>query len=397
MSARTGTWRYTALGLPRLRPAYLCLQLVAQRQPFPPFSAARVDPRLLFFFPPHILSLSAPPRKPPLHPDPVDANLGPPPATDTIDLQDRSQPSAKDHSASQLRDEDEPAVGRHQAETLRDVAYEAADENTRKPPAGAHSRLYSDDDDNNSSDDGGDDSDSDSDFGDGVDGGARDGSPHEKASMNQQDALAIAQNGGAHDDDSDLDMDGDDLDDDMTGGISSSPSIEDGMCPSTFPPSPATCSVASKARTSALATSSTVTAHIPMSGGEADPTDMTLQPNVTPSHHHHHHRDVPAGKGPIEGQGPKYRAPVEDSAPAMLALAPIDSEHETPENADTTMVRSAHGFLRSRKELEKGEHGDAVGEHDPDLLVPYQPGDASDDDDGSDLSLPDTPDYVDSG
>lgn len=61
--------------------------------------------------------------------------------------------------------------------------------------------------------------------------GAGDGTPRDKGKMHQQDALAIAQNGGAQDDDSDLDIDGDDLDDDMTGGISSSPSIEDGTWP----------------------------------------------------------------------------------------------------------------------------------------------------------------------
>ncbi|KAI1154968.1 hypothetical protein F4825DRAFT_122758 [Nemania diffusa] len=57
--------------------------------------------------------------------------------------------------------------------------------------------------------------------------------------MQQQDALAIAQNGGVvghadDEDDIDLTTDEDDLDDDMMDKISSSPSIEDGGC--TLPP-----------------------------------------------------------------------------------------------------------------------------------------------------------------
>lgn len=47
----------------------------------------------------------------------------------------------------------------------------------------------------------------------------------------QEDALAIAQNGGiSSSDEGDLDGDADDLDDDMMDKISSSPSIEDGGC-----------------------------------------------------------------------------------------------------------------------------------------------------------------------
>ena len=81
----------------------------------------------------------------------------------------------------------------------------------------------------------------------------------------------------------------------------------------------------------------------------------------------------------------------------MLPLAPVDSQHEEPPaNPDTTAIQPAHNFLKRRKELEKGEHDDAFVGHDCDLLVPYQPG-TSDDDDGSDLSLPDEPNHVDSG
>lgn len=53
----------------------------------------------------------------------------------------------------------------------------------------------------------------------------------------QQDALAVAQNGGQEADDADLDAENEaDMDDDMMDKVSSSPSIEDGGSPSALPP-----------------------------------------------------------------------------------------------------------------------------------------------------------------
>ena len=53
----------------------------------------------------------------------------------------------------------------------------------------------------------------------------------------QQDALAVAQNGGQEADDADLDAENEaDMDDDMMDKMSSSPSIEDGGSPSALPP-----------------------------------------------------------------------------------------------------------------------------------------------------------------
>lgn len=52
----------------------------------------------------------------------------------------------------------------------------------------------------------------------------------------QQDALAVAQNGGQEADDADLDAENEvDMDDDMMDKMSSSPSIEDGGSPSALP------------------------------------------------------------------------------------------------------------------------------------------------------------------
>jgi hypothetical protein len=65
-----------------------------------------------------------------------------------------------------------------------------------------------------------------------TNGDIGDTQPYDDGKMQQQDALAIAQNGGgvsADDDDMEADGDGDlDDDDDMMDKISSSPSIEDG-------------------------------------------------------------------------------------------------------------------------------------------------------------------------
>lgn len=58
------------------------------------------------------------------------------------------------------------------------------------------------------------------------------------ASKKQQDALAVAQNGGmsGNSDDGDMDDTDESLDDDMMDKISSSPSIEDGGCSSIMIP-----------------------------------------------------------------------------------------------------------------------------------------------------------------
>jgi hypothetical protein len=146
--------------------------------------------------------------------------------TDTIDLQDHVRPSAQDHSKSNTRTTPSLTIAPHQAETLREVAHETADENLRSPrPAwdkaadgdrGIEIDLNDVIIDTDASDEGPQDSRAD---------------PRvDSSNMQQQDALAVAQNGGMQDD-SDMEMDGDDYDDDMTGGISSSPSIEDGVYP----------------------------------------------------------------------------------------------------------------------------------------------------------------------
>ncbi|KAL1880507.1 hypothetical protein VTK73DRAFT_5894 [Phialemonium thermophilum] len=144
---------------------------------------------------------------------------------DTIDLQDRAAPSAKDHLRTN-RPTSNGAHAPHQAETLREVAAESAEESLHSPRvswitgdvgglsdngeeleshiAKSFSQLSS----------------AKEEFTNGT-----------MPTSQQQDALAIAQNGGisGHEvDDGDLDGETEDgMDDDMMDKISSSPSIED--------------------------------------------------------------------------------------------------------------------------------------------------------------------------
>ncbi|CAJ2507075.1 Uu.00g082610.m01.CDS01 [Anthostomella pinea] len=136
---------------------------------------------------------------------------------DSIDLQDHDAPSAKEHKhpSSKLSPNPNGSLAPHQAETIREVEEERAEEEGRSPRV---SWANGDND--------GDLQQYAEDLASGV-ANSMDGS-----SMQQQDALAVAQNGGATgtaDEDGDMDGDADDgLDDDMMDKISSSPSIEDG-------------------------------------------------------------------------------------------------------------------------------------------------------------------------
>ncbi|RYP09525.1 hypothetical protein DL764_001210 [Monosporascus ibericus] len=130
---------------------------------------------------------------------------------DTIDLQDRSAPSAKDHRRPPPQSTTSNGLlAPHQAETIREVVEDRADEECRSP------RLSW------ANGDSGDRSQHPEDLADRV------ANSINRNNMQQHDALA-AQNGGAVSDDGDVGAEGDeDLDDDMMDKISSSPSIEDG-------------------------------------------------------------------------------------------------------------------------------------------------------------------------
>ncbi|KAK2612185.1 protein phosphatase regulator [Conoideocrella luteorostrata] len=150
---------------------------------------------------------------------------------DTIDLQDPVAPSAKDHPIHpHLFDTSTSAPGSagvsiapHQAETLREIAQETAELETQSPRVSwSNGKVndivelqYANEHDNDHA------------LGKRrIEGGLGIDMYHHE----QQDALAVAQNGGVSSTDEDeLDGESDgDLDDDMMDKISSSPSIEDG-------------------------------------------------------------------------------------------------------------------------------------------------------------------------
>ncbi|KAK3322176.1 hypothetical protein B0H66DRAFT_474035 [Apodospora peruviana] len=153
---------------------------------------------------------------------------------DSIDLQDRDAPSAKGHHKPAA----DGSLAPHQAETLREVAAETAEERLRSPRVSwvngdvGDLQQYAEDlaagvaQSLNSQQSG--------------PRNANDIYTHDTMHAGpQQDALAIAQNGGlsAHDaDDGDLDDTEVDMDDDMMDKISSSPSIEDGGSTLFLPP-----------------------------------------------------------------------------------------------------------------------------------------------------------------
>ena len=135
---------------------------------------------------------------------------------DSVDLQDRAAPSAQDHTRQPTHPSPlgvgPPAP--HQAEALREVAAETADQQLRSPRvskdwSNAEAGQYEDD------------------MGKGTTASLT------GANLQQQDALAVAQNGGltgsTAEDAEMADAEGDDdMDDDMMDKISSSPSIDDG-------------------------------------------------------------------------------------------------------------------------------------------------------------------------
>jgi hypothetical protein len=134
--------------------------------------------------------------------------------TDSIDLQDPDTPSAQDHTHQATT---EPSLlgkslGLHQAETLREVAAETREQRRISWANGDIGDIQQ--------------------LADEINGAA--------SNMQQEDALAVAQNGGsASADDGDMEVDGDgdlDDDDDMMDKISSSPSIEDGGYTPELPP-----------------------------------------------------------------------------------------------------------------------------------------------------------------
>ena len=317
---------------------------------------------------------------------------------DSIDLQDPEQPSAQDHSRSN-HTHGVSGLGSHQAETLREVAQETAEEKLRSPRVSwtngdsvGDLQQYAEHltagvtDSFNAQQNG---------YGDG--------------NMEQQDALAVAQNGGMQDD-SDLDdVDADDgMDDDMNGGISSSPSIEDGASypaliplPSCWPrrvsslPRGLHDSSRASSSTTHSQQSSTSTFTAPGARTPTPPSPQSPSPHSTETekqqssgkdttqaitvHHHLHPQDEPDA----ENETPDAEPDIE-----RAGMRGDKKDGEESEDMDE--------FYKKRLELERDE-GEAMCniDDDEDLFIPYD-GDPADDD-GSEMSFPDDEMYIGSG
>ena len=221
---------------------------------------------------------------------------------DSIDLQDRDAPSAQDHNRLNTPSSKPAAsssLAPHQAETLREVAAETAEENLRSPRVSwangdiGDLQQYAED--------------LAAGVADSLNGQTQTNGKDIKmaADRQQQDALAIAQNGGMSgndaSDDGDLDADADDgMDDDMMDKISSSPSIEDGGYTSDFPrtwprrvdslhPSASPCSSPTPASFTEARSSSPyldLPEHLPLPLSTLQISSGFVE---SPSRHHHHH------------------------------------------------------------------------------------------------------------
>ncbi|KAK3905587.1 hypothetical protein C8A05DRAFT_12616 [Staphylotrichum tortipilum] len=300
---------------------------------------------------------------------------------DTIDLQASAAPSTQRHP----RAAPDGSIALHQAETLREVAVESAEENLRSPRISwvpdsddiqQHALAL--------------------DSTNPLDPSPATAGPRTAASDSkmrggaQQDALAIAQNGGhsgTETDEADLEGDAEvDMDDDMMDKISSSPSIEDGGSTSALPalppsnnPDPSPDLAATQCSPPAAAVDNNVCDtrssspylespdHLPLRSGapEGVPPAITLPflARSTSRHHHHCH----------DGEFETIQGP------AGLALREIDRDDGQGSNEDD------------------------------DLMIPYEPesdddseeyydddGHDGDDDDGDSFALLD-PQFIDSG
>ncbi|KAI1505505.1 hypothetical protein F5X99DRAFT_429740 [Biscogniauxia marginata] len=277
---------------------------------------------------------------------------------DTIDLQNRDTPSAKDHKLPSSTNQPLPgSLAPHQAETIREVQEERAGEEARSPRVSwVNGELQQHA------------GDLAADIANSLNG----------SKMLQEDALAVAQNGGATNnaaDDGDVDASGDeDMDDDMD-KISSSPSIEDARVDSLrnslSPYDPPTSPPSSEARSSSPYVD--LPEHPPLQHTDQQaskaPVDLSH-----PHHHHHHHHAV-----------------VEELADPPEHFAKQDHLHE---NRDSGVDLKIEDFSLDRPpsvEPELDEH--IISPYE--FLIPYEA--SEDDDDDEDFSYTDDPRFIDSG
>ncbi|CAJ0550681.1 Ff.00g106110.m01.CDS01 [Fusarium sp. VM40] len=329
---------------------------------------------------------------------------------DTIDLQDHHAPSAQDHSKSPRLAGAANSLGPHQAETIREVTHDTADEQRRSPRVSLDNRNSLDEIDS---------------FADelvanpsGANSRAQGTRDNNDSTMNQEDALAASQNGGiSSSDEGELDGD-DDLDDDMMDKISSSPSIEDGGC------YPVTAPMAWPRRVSSLPTSQRSSS--PSISGSSvtrvcSPYPEPLKFTPSPSAIAQLPRALPATIRNHRLQG-EYadndnNEAVHDADESWATFNSTEEFHEAYEEetqikeADASHQEQAHANVGGKNTLADNRDQDIFydcdammdlsdltdddsPDYDPLLTVPYE---ESFEDDDSTLSLPDDPNFTDSG
>ncbi|KAF4341045.1 ATP dependent RNA helicase [Fusarium beomiforme] len=287
------------------------------------------------------------------------------------DLQDHHAPSAQDHSKSPRLGGNANSLGPHQAETIREVTHDIADEQRRSPRVSLDNRNSLDEIDSFA-----DELVANSTSGNTRSQGARD----DNSKMNQEDALAIAQNGGvSSSDEGELDGD-DDLDDDMMDKISSSPSIEDGGC------CPVVAPVTWPRRVSSLPSQRSSSPSISGSSGTRvyspypEPLKCLLNPCA-----------IAQSPPPLPTTVPNHRFQGE-----YTDRDEYSNDAEPEANDSWTTPNSTAEFHETFEEVEAqvNSNDDEIPDFDPALTVPYE---ESFEDDDSALSFPEDPNFIDSG
>ncbi|KAF9779958.1 hypothetical protein IL306_000864 [Fusarium sp. DS 682] len=322
------------------------------------------------------------------------------------DLQDHHAPSAQDHSKSPRLGGNANSLGPHQAETIREVTHDIADEQRRSPRVSLDNRNSLDEIDSFA-----DELVANSTSGNTRAQGARDNN----SNMNQEDALAIAQNGGvSSSDEGELDGD-DDLDDDMMDKISSSPSIEDGGC------YPVVAPVAWPRRVSSLPTQRSSSPSIFGSSGTRvcspypeplkclpSPCTIAQLPQALPTTVRNHrlqgeYADRDEHSNDAESEADDSWKTSNSTVEFHETYEEAEAEHPSSEGSSI----GGKGIMLDNREQDvfydcdpmldvsdSVSNDDEAPDFDPALTVPYE---ESFEDDDSALSFPEDPDFIDSG
>ncbi|KAI5457719.1 hypothetical protein BGZ63DRAFT_416826 [Mariannaea sp. PMI_226] len=306
---------------------------------------------------------------------------------DTIDLQDPVAPSAQDHSRGRLSAalaSSSNTLAPHQAETIREISNHTADDESRSPRISwdGNNNIH---DIHRLADDLG-------------AGSTHDDQDDEHAKMSQEDALAIAQNGGiSSSDEGDLDGDADDLDDDMMDKISSSPSIEDGGC------FPVITRVAWPPRVSSLPPTLRTASQLLLrgsSGRRTPPRSLYTLKHMPYYHHYSTHPKLPRALPMVRGHHylrGEYGEHDTNQIETAEQNVELDGRSDDEDRCKASREKGMDNPTMEREFAAAAAMDDNDDNHDDtmSLMIPYEK--SFEDDDDSDLSFPYDPNYVDFG